>query len=252
MSNALVNAVRDLLMPSSPKAVLAWLADAAKDPDHPTDAGACWPRLETLMRWTCLSRSAVISALDVLEVRGLVTRLHTGRATRYQLADELLKSARNTSEVRQAYPDPSGSPIRSSGAPGTSCRHTSEVSQEDFAAVRSGSSTSASPAEAGEQAGAGALSSPPARTVHAATRPYAQRSAPADEAESRRWRQTTEQEQRLQNEVIHRLAARGESPEQIAASLPGMTAAQVEGIAKCVGIVTALTANMNPTGGSAQ
>jgi DNA-binding MarR family transcriptional regulator len=68
----------------------------------------CWPELQTLCRWTCLSRSSVNRALDRLEEQGLLVRHRTGRATRYQLVLELQKRHTETSEASQRHTESEG------------------------------------------------------------------------------------------------------------------------------------------------
>jgi hypothetical protein len=72
MSTVLMSKCWPLLMSPSAKSVLISLADNAND--H----GYCWPSLSTICRRTCLGKTAVCSALNLLERSGLITRVSEG------------------------------------------------------------------------------------------------------------------------------------------------------------------------------
>lgn len=66
MSNSLTRLCRPLRMSPAQKSVLMCLADRADD------EGLTWPSIPGICEWTCLSRTAVITAMHWLESQGVV------------------------------------------------------------------------------------------------------------------------------------------------------------------------------------
>lgn len=100
MSYAILNLCWPLPMSPSAKAVLVSLADQADD------QGYCWPSLETISKRTCLSRRAVIDAIQWLEASKIVAADRTnGRHTKYRVTpDDFVASHKRSvrSEGRKA------------------------------------------------------------------------------------------------------------------------------------------------------
>lgn len=82
MSTRIMSLCWPLQMPPTPKAVLVSLADQAND------EGQCWPSHATISERTCLSRRAVIDAVQWLEQAGALVADRSGgagKSIRYQL-----------------------------------------------------------------------------------------------------------------------------------------------------------------------
>lgn len=90
-----------LQMPPTAKAVLISLADNAND------AGHCWPSLTTIAERTCVSRRAVIDAVDYLERAGAVARVRggPGRSTYYQITPAAFNASVRQESARKAARD---------------------------------------------------------------------------------------------------------------------------------------------------
>lgn len=67
MSNSVTTMCRPLQLSPARKAVVMCIADRADD------AGVAWPSIPGICEWTCLSRTAVIDAMNWLEQAGLVS-----------------------------------------------------------------------------------------------------------------------------------------------------------------------------------
>lgn len=80
MSNKIVNAIREIVLPPMQKFVLYCLADEAND------AGVCWPSVAAIMTKTCMGERTVRRAIRDLEEQGhVVANREAGRATSYYL-----------------------------------------------------------------------------------------------------------------------------------------------------------------------
>jgi hypothetical protein len=101
------------------KSVLIALAD------HADDRGHCWPSIPTLMKRTCLGRSAVINSIQCLELAGLITiERRSGRGNRYRIA-ACRSRAQPVVETHHSQID-----TGSRREPGQSAKQTSPVLEE--------------------------------------------------------------------------------------------------------------------------
>jgi hypothetical protein len=264
-------------MSAAAKSVLWVLADAAHHPSDPEMPCGCWLLLETIATRACISVAKVKRGLAELRDRQLMVSRLTGRGLNIWLKVSYQTAHSELPDSSLRAPEASVSVYQTSEAAAVGhCEPPAQLPAHSEPA--SGARGRTERLGAPEAALAGTVMS---RTVHAASKPYAQRSeaavpktaaekivaapstlvwrpsqrpmlSPADEAERERIRVQDTQQRRLQVEVIHQLTAGGRTAAQVAESMSGVTLEQIENIARSVGIQTAPVAFMTTAGGSIQ